>query len=182
MTTLARHVAQFLGSLTPIRAKVKQHYLIEAFGPDGRKKWTWEFDNLVTTEGLNKYLDATLKTGLASPAWYVLLVKASTTGYAAGDTLASHGGWTEAVPGTDYTGDRQAFTPGTISGGSVDNSASKAVFPILETLTIKGAGLASAATGTSGTLLGVGAFTGGDRSVVLGDTLNVTVTPSLTAS
>lgn len=156
--------------------KVTHTYKVECFDSNGDLKWEDGFENLVTTEGKNKYLDATLKTGLATPAWYVGLVKTVSTGYAAGDTLASHA-WTEAVPGTDYTGDRQAFTTGTVAAGSVDNSASKATFPILTTMTaVDGALLASVATGTSGTLLGVGAFAGGSKSVANGDALQVTVT------
>ena len=37
----------------------------------------------------------------------------------------------------------------------------------------------STVSGTTGTLLGVGNFTGGDRAVQNGDTLNVTVTASI---
>ena len=161
---------------------VKQTYHAECYGPDGVLKWEDTFDNLVTTEGLNKYLDATLKTGLTTPVWYVSLVKAKTTGYAAGDTLASHGGWTEGAPGTDWTGNRITWTPGSVAAGSVDNSVSKAVFPILGTLTIYGCLMSSAATGTSGTLLGVGDFSGGSKAVGAGDSLQITVTCSLTAS
>ncbi|WP_156815529.1 hypothetical protein [Pseudanabaena sp. PCC 6802] len=105
---------------------------------------------------------------------------ASAPTYAAGDTLASHAGWTELAPGTAYTGNRQALTLGTVAAGSVDNSASKAVFPILANNTVAGAFICTAATGTSGILYGEGNFTGGNRSVVNGDTLNVTIT--LTAS
>jgi len=180
ITHFLRWLAGALG--VSLGAGISHTYLVECFGPDGVLKWADTIHNLVTTEGLNKYLDACLKTGLASPAWYVSLVKAKTTGYAAGDTLASHGGWTEGAPGTDWTGNRIAFTPGTIANGSVDNSGAKATFPILGTLTISGALLASAATGTSGTLLGVGDFTGGSKAVAAGDTLTVTVTASLTAS
>jgi hypothetical protein len=42
--------------------------------------------------------------------------------------------------------------------------------------------LASVNTGTSGTLLGAGDFSGGDRSVVTDDTLNVSITISLQKS
>lgn len=164
-------------------ARVTHHYRVEAYDRTGRLKWVEDFDNLVTTEGLNKYLDSTLKTGATSPTWYVGLVKGKTTGYAAGDTLASHGGWTEAVPGTDYTGNRQAWTPGSVAAGSVDNSASKASFPILTTQTMYGALLTAnaAIANTTATLLGVGDF-GTARSVLNGDTLQVTVTNSLTSS
>lgn len=158
------------------------HYKLECFGPDGRLKWVEEFDNLVVTAGLNKYLDATLKTGFAAPAWYVGLVdNTGFTGYAAGDTMASHTGWTEATPYSNAT--RPAFTPGTISGGSVDNSAAKAVFNINATATVRGAFMADDSTkgGTAGTLLGEGDFAAA-RSVASGDTLNVTVTATAAAA
>ena len=157
---------------------VTHHYAVECHGPDGVLKWREEFDNLVTTEGLNKYLDSTLKTGATSPAWYVSLVTGKTTGYAAADTLAAHAGWTEGTPGTDWTGNRQAWTPGTINAGSVSNIASKAVFPILTTKTVHGALLCSAATGTGGVLLGVGDFSSA-KNVENSDQLSVTVTCSL---
>ena len=162
--------------------RAHNHYDIECFGPDGKLKWRDTIDNLVTTEGLNYYLDCMLKTGLASPSWFVSLVKAKTTGYAAGDTMASHSGWTEGAYSTDWTGNRIAFTPGTIAAGSVDNSGSKAVFPILGALTISGALLCTGATGTAGKLAGVGDFVGGAKTVAAGDSLSVTVTASITAT
>lgn len=163
--------------------KINQHYKVECLDKDGRLKWQDEFDNLVVTAGLNKYLDATLKTGLASPLWYVGLVdNTPAPSYVAGDIMSSHTGWVETSPYSDAT--RPAFTPGTISAGSVNNSASKAVFNINGTDTIAGCFMADNSTkgGTTGTLLGAGNFTGGDRAVVSGDTLNVTVTASIAAA
>jgi hypothetical protein len=150
--------------------RIKQRYVLECRDANGCLKWTEEFDNLVTTEGKNKYLDATLKTGLASPVWYVGLK--GTGDPAAGDTLASHATWLEITP---YSGNRPAFTPGSVANGSVDNSASKAVFTINAPLTVYGSFLCSAASGTSGTLLGAGNFTT-ERAVISGDTLSVTIT------
>ena len=164
--------------------RVEHHYHVECYDKDGNLKWSEEFDNLVTTAGLNKYLDATLKTGLASPAWYVGLVDGpgSGTTFAAGDTMASHAGWTECADYDEAT--RPAFTPGTISAGSVNNSGSKAVFTMNASVTVAGCFLVDNSTkdGTSGTLLGAGDFTGGDRAVVDNDILNVTVTATITAS
>lgn len=160
-------------------ASLSQKWLVECFDKAGRLKWREEFENLVPTVGLNKYLDATIKTGLASPAWYVGLKGTGTP--AAGDTMASHGTWSEITPYSNAT--RPAYTPGTIASGSVDNSASKASFNINGTSTVYGAFMADNSTksGTSGTLLGVGDFSA-SRAVSDGDTLNVTVTCSLTAS
>ena len=156
--------------------KINHRYTARCYGPDGRLKWSDTFDNLVTTEGLNKYLDATLKTGLAAPAWYVGLATAKSTGYASADTLASHAGWTEGAP---YAGNRPAWSPGTVAAGSVDNSVAKASFSINTAATVLGCFLCSATSGTSGILLGVGDFSGGNKTVASGDTLQVTVTCSL---
>lgn len=156
---------------------IRQHYRVECWR-DGALVWDDEYDNLVTTAGKNKYLDATLKTGLASPAWYVFLVTGPGSGntYAAADTMASHSGWSENATYSQAT--RPAFTPGSIASGSVDNSGSVAVFSINGSATLGGAGVVDVSTksGSTGTLLGVGSFTGGDRSVINGDTINVTVT------
>jgi hypothetical protein len=172
------------GSLTH-SVQLTQTYVVECYGKDGQLKWRDEFKNLVPTEGLNKYLDCALKTGCSSPVWYVFLVTGpgSGTTYAAGDTLTGgHGGWTESSAYSETY--RQTWTPGTITGGSVDNSLSKAQFSINAPATIAGAGMASEHTkgGSTGILLGAGDFSGGDRAVVSGDTINVQITASLTGS
>lgn len=154
-------------------------YEVECYGADGVLKWKERFHNIVVTAGLNKLLDATLKTGLTSPTWYVGLVdNASFSAYAAGDTMGSHGGWIEGTPYSNAN--RPAFTPGTIAAGSVDNSASKAVFNINASLTVRGCFMADNNTkgGTTGTLYGEGDF-GAARSVISGDTLNVQITASV---
>jgi hypothetical protein len=143
-----------------------------------RIAWEDEIDNLVVTEGRNHLLSVAFKGGTQITSWYVGLTGGSPT-VAAGDTLASHGGWTEATP---YSGNRPALTLGSVSGGSVDNSASKASYSINATATVGGAFIASAASGTTGTLYGAGAFTTGNRSVLSGDTLDVTATLSVTSS
>lgn len=142
-------------------------------------KWTDGFHNLVVTAGRNKVLDASFKTGLASPLWYVGLKNTGTV--LAADTMGSHGGWTENTTYSDST--RPAFTPGTIASGSVDNSASRATFNINGSTTIFGAFLADNNTkgGTSGTLYGAGDFAA-SRAVENGDTLNITVVLAVTAS
>lgn len=142
-------------------------------------KWRDGFQNIVVTTGLNILLDSTIKTGVSSPAWYVGLKGMGSM--VAADTMASHGGWSELTPYSDST--RPAYTPGTISSGSVDNSASKAVFNINGSSTIYGCFLANNSTkgGTTGTLYGGGDF-GSSRAVVNGDTLNVTVTLTQTSA
>lgn len=159
-------------------------YEVQCFGVDGTLKWSDKFENLVTTAGLNKYLDATLKTGLTSPAWYVGLVTGPDSGntYLAANTMGSHAGWTE---NTTYSqGTRPAWTPGTVSAGSVSNVASKASFSITGTVNLAGCFVADNSTkgGSTGTLLGVGGFSGLDRSAINGETVVVTVTMSMVSS
>ncbi len=132
-------------------------------------RWSANIWNIVVTVGLNKLLDATFKTGLTSPAWFVGLKGTGTM--LAADTMASHAGWAEIVPYSDST--RPAFTPGSISSGAVDNSASKAVFNCNASATVYGCFLADNSTksGTTGILYGGGDF-GASRAVINGDTLN----------
>lgn len=147
--------------------------------------WEVEIANLVTTEGKNDLLTNYLKGSAYTAAFYVGLVTSTGfTAYAAGDTAAQivtttpSGGnnqWQESTAYSNST--RQAWTGGSASAGSIDNSASKAVFNINATDTIRGAFMDTNSTkgGTSGKLYGEADF-GAARSVLNGDTLNVQVT------
>lgn len=160
--------------------KLSTHYQVECVR-DGKVIWVDEFDNLVVDAGLNDSLDKHLKGSSYTAAWYVGLTE-GTPSFAAADTAASHAGWVEE---TDYSeAVRQTLTLGTVSAKSVDNSASKAVFSINGSATVGGAFVITLNTkgGTTGVLYGGGAFTGGNRSVISGDTLNVTITLTAAAS
>lgn len=141
--------------------------------------WVDEFHNLVTTAGLNDSLTQHFKGSSYTAAWYVGLT-AGTPTFNAADIMSSHSGWTENVTYSESV--RQTLTLGSVASGSVDNSASKAVFSINGTTTVGGAFLTTVSTksGTTGTLYGGGAFGGGNRSLQSGDTLSITIT--LTAS
>jgi len=159
-------------------------YTVECVGPDGQVKWSDQFHNLVMNGGLANMNGAYLAGSAQSVTWYLGLVTGpgSGTTFAAGDTLASHAGWTES---TAYTGNRKAVTFGaatTANPSVITNSASPSSFSMNATATIAGAFLCNVATGTSGVLFSAGDFTGGDKSVASGDTLNVTYTFSLTAT
>lgn len=138
----------------------------------GRVKWEDTITNLVTNEGESYMLQAGLDAQTQITTWYVGLTDGTPT-VAEGDTLPSHAGWAEV---TDYTGNRPTWSGGTESGQSIDNSASPASFTMNGSATVGGAFLASSNTGTSGTLYAVGAFSGGDRSLVSSDVLEVTAT------
>jgi len=147
-------------------------FTVKCFGPDGKLKWEDIAKNLITNEGLDHILDVLLTGSGESQVdpWYVGLKNTGTP--AAGDTLAAHATWTENA---NYTGDRKEYVDVASSGQSITNAASKASFSIdTNSQTIAGAFLCSAQTGTSGILLCVADFTGGDKSADSGDTLEVT--------
>jgi hypothetical protein len=164
-------------------------YTVTCVGADGVEKWSDTFHNLVMNAGLANMNGVYFAASAQSTTWYLGLVTGpgSGTTYSAGDTLASHGstgsgGWTE---NTDYTGNRKAVTFGsatTANPSVITNSASPSAFAMSGTATIAGAFLCNVASGTSGVLFSAGDFTGGDKSVASGDTLNVTYTFSLTAT
>ena len=158
----------------------------KCFDKDGNLKWEDTAKNLVVNTGLQdmnaKYFSGSSYTA----AWYIGLVNDSGfSAYAAGDTLASHAGWTET---TDYSGGNRATatfgTATTADPSVIDNSGSVGVFNITGTVTVKGAFLCNIQDNTDnvGLLFSASSFTGGDRSVISGDTLNVTYQFSLDAA
>ena len=160
-----------------LQVKVKDVFTVTCYDENGKLAWRDTVKNLVVNVGLDDILDKYLKGSGYTSAHYVGLTDGTPT-VVAGDTMTSHAGWAEV---TAYSEDvRQTATWGAVSGQSVDNSASKAVFSINGAATIGGMFLTTDATkgGTSGTLYGAGAFTGGDKPVVNGYTLNVQVTAS----
>lgn len=139
--------------------------------PDGNLIDTMEWQNLIVNTGLNQLLSGGL-TG-AGP-WYIGLTDGTPT-VAAGDTMASHAGWTE-VAGYDETG-RQVWTPGAVANQVANNNASAAVFTVTSSsTTIGGAFLADSSTksGSTGLLFAAGAFTQGDVTLSAGSTITVT--------
>jgi hypothetical protein len=161
-------------------------YHVECRDKDGNLKWTAESKNLVVNVGL-QYMAGTALTSVAQiTSWYLGVYGAGASNTpAAGDTMASHAGWTEVVAYSNATRVAATFATATTANPSVvTNTASPAVFNINGTTTIGGAFLTSgsAKSGTAGTLFSAADFgSPGDRSVVSGDTLSVTYTFSLAA-
>lgn len=158
---------------------------VQCFDKDGNLKWEESCHNLVVNEGLQDMNDEYFAGSGYTAAWYLGLVTGPGSGntYAAGDTLASHAGWTEY---TNYSGNRQSITFDSIT--TADPSVASNTTPVQFTISgaggvVAGAFLTNVATGTSGVLFSVSNFTSpGDRTVVSGDTLNVTYQFSLDAS
>lgn len=156
---------------------------VECYDKHGNLKWKDTIKNLVVNEGLDDVLDNYLKGSAYTAAHYVGLTDGAPVTFAAGDTMASHSGWTEVQLYDEVN--RPAATWGTVSGQSVNNSANKAVFTISQNATtIGGCFICTNNTkgGTAGTLYGGGAFTAGDKTLDDDDVLNVTVTATAAAS
>lgn len=160
------------------------YFTIQCFDKDGKLKWEDENHNLVVNQGL-QYMCGTALTSVAqTTTWFIGLYGAGASNTpAAGDTMASHAGWTEVVPYSNATRPACTFATATTANPSVaTNSASPASFSINATAIVGGAFLVSNSTksGTTGTLFSAADFSApGDRSVASGDTLNVTYTLSL---
>lgn len=174
------------GAVSEETMTVQGSYTMTCVGPDGQVKWSEEFDNLVTTEGKNHLLDWGLAGTASAIAIRMSLITSGTP--VAGDTYASHGGFTELSSGVVAA----RGTPSLGSAASGTKSTSSAVaFSIIGTGTITGAAL-NLVAGTVGNLGVVGdtatsnakLYSAGlfsvSKSVSNGDTLNVTYSSTLT--
>jgi hypothetical protein len=157
---------------------------VQCFDKDGNLKWETSEHNLVVNEGLQNMNTQYFKGSTYSAAFYLGLITgpSSSTTYVGTDTLASHS-WTEF---TNYTGSRKAVTFGTATTADpsvISNSAAPSSFTISGGGgVVAGAFLCTVSSGTSGVLFSESDFQSpGDRTVVSGDTLNVTYTFSLDA-
>ena len=167
-------------------------FTVQCFDKEGNLKWEAKEPNLVVNEGL-AFMNDSFFSGVGYTAgWYLGLIEGPSTDVtiAAGNTLASHGttgagGWSEIPVSTGYSGNRKALTFGasTTADPAVISNPSAAQFAMLGTYIVSGAFLCTVASGTSGTLFSASLFSSpGDRSVVSGDTLNVTYTFELAAT
>jgi len=159
-------------------------FTVQCLDKDGNLKWELDQPNLVVNEGLAFMNDTFFSGSGYTQSWYLGLISGTGPTIVATDTLAAHGGWIEVPVTTGYSGNRKAVTfgaateadPSVCAGGSVS-------FAMLGTYVVSGAFLCTVASGTSGTLFSASEFEApGDRSVVNGDTLNVTYTFELAAT
>ena len=163
------------GANTSDQLQITNHYTVECRGKDGKLKWLEEFSNIVPNGGLDDLLNKYLKGSAYTAVFYVGLTDSTPTVQAT-DTMASHGGWTELEAYSETV--RQTLTLGAVSGQSVDNTASKAVFTVSQdSQSIGGAFITTDQVkgGTTGILYSVAAFQTGDKGLDTGDTLNVSV-------
>lgn len=154
----------------------KGRFTVWCVGPDGREKWRDTIDNLVTTVGKNDLLDKYLKGSSYTQTFRMGLAGTGTK--AAGDTQASHAGWSE-VGGANapaYTGNRKDVTMGSASSGT--STSPVQAFAITSSGTVAGCftnnGGSATKDDTTGVLFSAGDFSGGSKTVANGDTVNVT--------
>ncbi|MFL5900883.1 MAG: hypothetical protein ACJ75S_06755 [Solirubrobacterales bacterium] len=160
------------------QANASGHYVVECVR-DGEVVWTDTIENLVTTAGKNDALDKYLAGSAYTAAWYLGLIDSTSySAVAVGDTSASHSGWTE---NTGYTQGARPTTAWSAASAGSKALSSALTFSINANATVKGCFLISNSTkgGTTGILYSAGLFTGGDKVVQNGDTLNVSYTASL---
>lgn len=177
-------------------------YTVECRDIDGNLKWVDTVHNAVTNEGLDYIMDVAFygatTTGtdqfVENTDWRIGLVAINPTDPTYTDTAAAIA--TSVMGVSEYTTYDEANRPllnldaaAAASGGTVTNNNSGAVatFTISSPGTDVGgcfivAGTNSQTKGSNvtGVLYGAGAFTGGNKAVDTGDTLNVTV--NLTAA
>lgn len=159
-------------------------YTVVCIGADGVEKWRDTFPNLVVNEGLQLMNDTFFDGSSYTAAWYLGLITGPSSGttFAAADTMASHGGWTEDTTYSNANRPTVTFGSATLADPSVIATTATS-FSINGATTVAGAFLTTDNTkgGTAGTLFSASDFTGGDRLLQSGDTLNVTYTFTLEA-
>jgi hypothetical protein len=150
---------------------------------DGNIVDQWDAHNVVTDQGLDHALGVILAGSTAYSTWYVLLKDAT------GDPLDG----TETYQTTVFTeitaydeAARPTWANTTVSGQSIDNSSTVASFAISTAgATVAGAGLASSSTKsgtTAGEILFCAANFASAKTLVSGDTLEVTYTITAASS
>ena len=147
----------------------------------GETYYDESFENLIVSAGLTYLAGVALLSTTQITSWFLGLTSSAPT-IAAGDTMASHGGWTEFTTYSESV--RQTATLVAGAAGAASNSASPATFSINGSGTIGGVFLVSNSTksGTTGTLLSAKALPGGDRAVVNTDAVDVTWSIAITSS
>lgn len=140
---------------------------------DGKEIWQDTFPNIMVTEGLTEVLENFFRTSV-TPGFYIFLID-STTGPAPGDTMASHSGWTEVTSYDEAV--RQTLTFSAASALSI--AGVQDTFTISATVDVDGVavvgstGASSTKSDSNGTLISAANFTGGTRSLIDNDVLNI---------
>jgi hypothetical protein len=125
---------------------------VQCLDAEGNVRWAEEFPNLVVNTGLQDMNTQYFKGITYTATWYMGLVNTGAT-YAAGNTMASHSGWTENTGYSQSARPTMSFGTASTADPSVITSTAT-VFTSNATSTIAGAFLTTNNTkgGTTGTL------------------------------
>lgn len=159
--------------------KVGFNYLVEVVR-DGQVIDSEIVRNLVPTEGLNHFLNVEFKGTTQVLSWYLAIFEGNYTPTAADTAAALPAAATECTAYDEAT--REAFVAGTVAGGILDNTASRAEFTMNATKTIYGAFMTSAPAkgATTGVVVSSVRFSAA-KSLVATDVLRVTAGVTMTS-
>lgn len=161
-------------------AEIGFTWFVELEHTDGRVERE-EVHNLFPLEGLNHLMSVAYKSGTQVGTWYIALYEGNYTpqpGITAADFPAT------AQECTAYVGSaRKEFVTGSVSSGSVDNSASRAEFELTADKTIYGGVITSSSTkgSTNGVLTSAVRFSS-PKVCETGSILRVVASNSLTSA
>ena len=173
--------------------RLKGKYFAKCFDKDGNLKWEDSIDNVVTDVGANQLLDSAFGTGpVAGPFLGLISSVSYTSPPVVGNTMGSHTGWFEAGNGAYYP---NWSTPTSNARGTMTFAAaatrakalSAAISFVIATnggtvkgcFVVFGTGAVSTNNSTVGILYSAGLFTGGDKVLSIGDTLQVSYSTSV---
>lgn len=163
--------------------EVHGRYRAECLDADGNVKWVEEFDNIVVDVGKRWMLDNALNTSATSATNVYMGLKGTGTPVNT-DTMASHASWSE-LNITASSGARLSVSFAAASGNSKATSANvsfsvTAAGPtsVFGVFVVLGSTAVTTNGSTAGTLFSAGDFSS-SRSVVSGDTLNVSYSVSV---
>lgn len=185
------------GASNSEQAHAQGVYTAKCYDKDGNLKWEDTINNVITDLGANLMLD-TFLGGAQNTSFFLGLI--SSVGYTgapvAADTMSSHSSaghvWYEAGNGTNYplwstpTSNARATITWNAAATRAKAIASAASFvfasyggTVKGCFIVTGSGAVATNNNTSGTLYSAGVFTGGDKIVGVGDTLNVSYSTSV---
>lgn len=156
---------------------LKGSYAFTCTAEDGTERWKDVVLNMVVTLGKNDLLDKYLSGSGYTAAFYLgLISSAGWSAINANDTASSHAGWQEAATANAPTysqANRPTMTFNAAASGNKSSNGS-VTFSITANGTAKGAFLSTSSVkdGTGGLLFSAGLFSGGDKVLQVGDTLN----------
>lgn len=155
-------------------------YLVEVIR-DGVVVDREEVHNLVPTQGLNHILNVEFKALTQVTAWYLAIFEGNYVPTAADTAASLPAASTESTAYGEAT--RVLFVGGTVAGGVLDNSASRAEFTMNATKTIYGAYMSSAPAkgATTGVVISSVRFSSA-KNLVATDILRITAGMTLTSS